>query len=125
AVHLADGCLIDCAIDDWQFRRAAAVFADSGYGEAATELRKLYATEWSPPIGSGNVLKSGRPEIYPKLEQGAALPGKRHAEHERLMQTLGVRSALIAPIESRGRVVGAITLLSTRAARVLGSDEMA
>jgi signal transduction histidine kinase len=123
-MRLADGCFIDYSEDDWTFRRAAVALANPECNGLVEDLTLRYSTEYSLPLGSGNVLRTGVPEIYPALNLDS-LPGKRDAEFTRITQALGARSLIVAPIESRNRIVGAITLISTQPTRLLGANELA
>jgi serine phosphatase RsbU (regulator of sigma subunit) len=70
------------------------------------------------------VIRTGRsihyPEIPDDLLSGLAVDG----EHLDLIRSLGFRSAMVVPMRSRGRVLGAITFVSSRPERLYDEDDL-
>ena len=110
---LADYCLIDEALPDGGLRRIARAHVDP-----VKERTALYATLYHPP-GEENtdhpvlrVVRTGAPvlvrEVTPTTLEGIA----HDDDHRRRLEVLALRSYIMAPLVARGRVLGAITLVS-------------
>lgn len=110
---LADYCLIDEALPDGGLRRIARAHVDP-----VKERTALYATLYHPP-GEQNadhpvlrVVRTGAPvlvrEVTPTTLEGIA----HDDDHRRRLEVLALRSYIMAPLVARGRVLGAITLVS-------------
>ena len=113
---LADCCIVDILEgprdDHRRIRRVASTHADPRTASALREIARANALDWSTPSRVVDVLRGGTP--YVESEQsagdaiGAALP---------LARALNPRSVMIVPLVARDRVVGAMTFISTDAAR--------
>ncbi len=113
---LADWCYVDIVEDDGTIRRVAAAHADPAKAADAAELRRF------PPLpGSAHpvieVLRTGRPLVV--AQPPATLPAQatRDAEHLALAARLGLGSYMVVPLRARGRILGAITFLTSDSAR--------
>jgi PAS domain S-box-containing protein len=113
---LADWCYVDILEDDGTIRRLAAAHADPAKAELAAELRRF-----PPAPGSAHpvveVLRTGRPLVV--APPPATLPAQitRDAEHLALAERLGLGSLMVVPLRARGRILGAITFLTSDPAR--------
>lgn len=96
--------------------------------EAAKRLRELiglrYPLDRSAPVGMHRVLRTGEPELVsevtePWLRLAVPAPERDLAIHE-----LEARSVVIAPLVTRGRTLGAITLVRAAAAPRYGTGDL-
>jgi signal transduction histidine kinase len=123
--HLSDACLIDVVEADGSVRRAAAAHRDAARDERARSLLGRLPPEPAPNGPLARLLRGGRPEFYPRLPEGvlaalAPTPGAAAA-----LRDLGTRSALLLPLEARGRTLGLLTLLSEPARAPSGAADRA
>jgi serine phosphatase RsbU (regulator of sigma subunit) len=87
-----------------------------------------YPIDLSAPQGVGAVLRTGRPEFIPAVDEAMLAAGAKSAEHHQLMQRIGFGAVLILPLPVRGRVVGALALTNstgrsmTQTERVLAEE---
>ncbi len=120
---LADWCVLDLVEADGRIRRVATAHADPEKRRWAREVSERYPPERDgSPVG--RVLASGRPfltsDISPELLAAAA----RDEEHLKILHELAPRSALVAPLEARGEVFGALTLVSAESGRRYTDEDL-
>ncbi|MDB4871827.1 MAG: ATP-binding region ATPase domain protein, partial [Gemmatimonadales bacterium] len=65
------------------------------------------------------------PEVYPDITDEMLVASARDEDHLGLMRELRFRSALIVPMNARGRTLGALTLVSTDSGRRYGDEDVA
>lgn len=107
---LADWCSVEMVEGD-DVKHLAVAHTDPEKVHWALELRRKYPPERGRPQGLWQVLRTGRPELYPEitkdlLEQSAVDPA-----HLEIMRQIGMKSALIVPLIAGGKPLGGITLV--------------
>ncbi|WP_211194294.1 PAS domain-containing sensor histidine kinase [Pyxidicoccus fallax] len=115
---LADGCCVDVPGPDGQVRRIAMAHVRPALLELTQAFHARFPIRMEDTSGIGRVLRVGVTEFIPDLSpalQEQALAG----EPERLQASLalGVKSYISVPLISRGRVLGALTLVNTESTR--------
>jgi serine phosphatase RsbU (regulator of sigma subunit) len=112
---LADWCSIDL-VDEGAIRQVRIAHADPGRHELLTQLRRRLPPALDATSGSGAVIRSGRTQfladIPPELVQSI-----EDAEGRALLDQLGLRSAITAPLTAQGRPLGALTLVYAESGR--------
>jgi PAS domain S-box-containing protein len=85
---------------------------DSKKAEWAKKYRSQHSVSWDENYGIGQVVRTGEPEIYPRVtpEQVKTIANTRHREAAELMH---VHSAMLVPLQYYGRVLGVMSLLRT------------
>jgi PAS domain S-box-containing protein len=118
---MADWCIVHLLDEDGSIRWLALAHGDPAKEAVARELQARYpATE-----GVARVLKTGLPEFYPNIPESQRMTRARDPEHLRLLQELDSRSVMIVPLAARGRMLGAVSLISTQPGRVYGDADLA
>jgi signal transduction histidine kinase len=118
---LADWCIVHLLEDDGSIRWLALAHGDPAKEALARELQERYpATE-----GVARVLRSGTAEIYSQIPEEQRRARARDAEHLRMLRALDSRAVMIVPLAARGRMLGALSLISTRPDRVYGAADLA
>ncbi|MBX3192054.1 MAG: GAF domain-containing protein [Labilithrix sp.] len=108
--ELADWCIVDLVED--RVRKALAVaHSDPAKVAMAAEYRAKYPPNENAKTGVPNVLRTGKPELYPELSDELVRSAARDEDHYRVLREL--RSVMIVPITVRGAPEGAITLISS------------
>ncbi|HET9003515.1 MAG TPA: ATP-binding protein [Gemmatimonadaceae bacterium] len=115
--RLADWCAVDVVDGPDRVKRIAVAHVDPAKAEWAHELNERYPVRLSEPIGLGNVLRTGKPELYADITEEMLVAGARDEEHLRITRELGIRGVIYVPIFSRGEVVGVMTLVSAESGR--------
>src|SRR6185436_130491 len=78
-------------------------------------LQRRHPPRWDSPHPATQVLKTGQPMVFPDVSDEVLRRMSEGDEHRRLAQALGAKSGLCVPLESRGRVLGALTAGSAQA----------
>ncbi|MEA2385587.1 MAG: hypothetical protein QOH72_5558 [Solirubrobacteraceae bacterium] len=102
--EMADLCSVDVATPSGRIRNVATTHADPEHAPGPAGSRQ------PPPFaasGIGEVLKTGRPQLYPTV----AAPG--------------ITSAMVVPLTARGRTLGALTLATDGSGRTFDADDLA
>ncbi len=116
--RLADWCAVEIVSDDLRGTESIAVaHVDPAKVALAEELAKRYPTPADAPTGVPNVIRTGRSEIYSEISEELLVAGAIDAEHLRLLRELHLRSAMIVPLQARGRVLGAMTFVFAESGR--------
>jgi PAS domain S-box-containing protein len=122
---LADWCAVDVVEDDRTLKRLAVAHVDQEKVEWAYELQKRYPPDMDAPRGIPNVLRTGESEIYPEIADEMLVGAAVNAEHLKIMRDIGFTSAIIAPLVTQGRTLGAITFITAESRRIYGQDDLA
>jgi PAS domain S-box-containing protein len=111
AGQVADWCAIEVLEDDGSVRLAAFAHSDPAKQRLGEELIRRYPSAGERGRLRG-ALASGRSELRRELSDVEVAGAGRDPEHLEALLELGLRSALAVPMIARGRVVGAISLVS-------------
>jgi PAS domain S-box-containing protein len=123
---LADWCAVDLVEPGTEtLTRVAVAHVDPAKVALALELGGRYPPDPRTPRGRLHVMRTGRAEFYPELDEAQTLAGARDAEHARVLRQLALRSAILAPIAVGGRVLGVLTLVYAESERRYSSDDLA
>ena len=106
----ADWCIIDLVEAGGAIRQAAAAHVDPAKEQRARALRRRFPPEAEPERGAW-VIRTGKPELFPELEDIEWLAGALGAEHPEFLRELGARSYLSVPLRGRKGVIGAMSLV--------------
>jgi signal transduction histidine kinase len=122
--HMADWCVIDILGKDG-FERLSVVHKDPQKKQLAEYIEKNFPPDSSSPDGVGKVLRTGERQIYEHISQAQALKTARNnPELNSLINQLVIDSYLSIPIISRGKVLGAITLVHGESGRTYSSFDL-
>jgi PAS domain S-box-containing protein len=121
---IADWCVVD-VVDDGRIRRVSIGHSDPVRAEFAREYLHRYPPDPDAPAGVARVLRTGDPELLPEIPEERLREVARDEEHFRILKELGMRSAMIVPMISRGRILGAISLVAAELGRHYDQDDLA
>jgi signal transduction histidine kinase/CHASE3 domain sensor protein len=110
---MADWCAIDLVQPDGQIRQAIVAHRDEEKVRWAKELRKRYPPDYGAATGVGQVIRSGKPEMYSDISDDMLATGAQDDNHLSILRELGIKSALVVPMIARGRTLGSLTLISS------------
>jgi PAS domain S-box-containing protein len=118
---LADWCAIEVLEEDGTVRLAAFAHRDSEKQRLGDELARKH-----PPSASRlrGALASGRSELRVELSDEEVAAAGRDPESLIALLELGLRSALAVPMIARGKVVGAISMVSGDDSRRFREDDL-
>jgi PAS domain S-box-containing protein len=121
--RLADWCAVDVVDDNEGFHRVALVHRDPQRAEWAREFQKRFSAKAAAPHGVAHVMRTGKAKIYTDIPDSMLIALAQDAEHFKILQELGLASAMVVPLVARGRTLGAITFASENPAhRYTDSD---
>jgi signal transduction histidine kinase len=116
--------VVDTAADDHDIRRIAVLHPDPRKQELARRLHANYPPQPEDFIGAPRVIRTGRPEMVFAVPDEALVAQARDPEHLDLLRALGIESYVVAPMVARGRVLGAITIVTAEAGRRFGDIDL-
>jgi signal transduction histidine kinase len=122
--ELADGCVIHAQDHDGTMRLLAALHAEKDCEAALRTLHRREADGVASEEGPWNVLRSGEPELL--VDAGTHyLARSRDVGERQLLERVELGSSLSAPMIFHQRLLGAITLFTTRYGRRLTERDLA
>jgi PAS domain S-box-containing protein len=121
---VADWCAIDLLDSEGRVGTSTVSHKDPARVRLAEELRERYPPDLSSDRGLGGVLKTGEPQIYPEIPDELLRESAQDEEHLRRIRELGMKSAIVAPLPVRGRIIGAITVISAESGERYGPEEL-
>ncbi len=122
--RLADWCSVEL-LQDGALEQLAVAHRDPAMVVRARELRREYPPDLAAPSGIGNVIRTGKPELYKSLTPALLERTARNEEHRALLMQLAMRSAMIVPLATGRTVLGALTLISTEGSPQYTEDDLA
>lgn len=112
--HFSDACVVDLVQDD-EIHRALSRHRDPRFKEDFERSFQKYPPRMTSKHASAQVINSGKPLLIRELDSIG--PYSENEEHEELIRRVGVKSAIVVPLESRGQIIGAMSFASTGAQR--------
>jgi len=100
--RLADWCVVHVAAEDGAISPVAIAHVDPTKVELATKLQRRYPPDPTAPSGVPEVLRSGRPQLYPRIDDATLVAVARDADHLAALRDVGMVSAMIVPLVARG-----------------------
>ena len=114
---LADWCAVDMLSDDGRIERLAVAHPDPQRLARVLELGERWPPRLDAPGSFGEVVRSRQALMVRDITPEMLVAGARDADHLELLQSLGLRSAMIVPFVARNRVLGALTLALSESGR--------
>jgi signal transduction histidine kinase len=115
--RLADWCAVDVMDDNKGFHRVALVHRDPSRLQWAREFQSRVTQNAAAPHGVAHVMRTGKAKIYTDIPDSMLIALAQDAEHFKILQELGLASAMVVPLVARDRTLGAITFASENPAR--------
>jgi PAS domain S-box-containing protein len=122
--RIGDWCAVDLLEEDGTTRPVVVAHVDPEKVDWAIELREKYPPDPREDRGVRKVLKTGESELYPVIPRELLVESAVDEEHLRLIDEIGMTSAMIAPLTARGRTLGAITFVSAESGRAFDEDDL-
>jgi serine phosphatase RsbU (regulator of sigma subunit) len=123
---LGDWCAIQLPGEAGRAPEIQVAHADPARLELAQELMRRYPPDFTdeddPTV---QVMSSGKPLLLSVIPDELLRRAARDEEHLRMIQNLGLRSAIIVPLRARGRVFGALALIQAESGRRYRAPDLA
>ena len=110
---LADWCIVDLRDEGGVARRVAVAYADPSQAELARELLAFAPSETTRRTRRAGACHGRSRCSSPTSPMATSPSAAQTPEHLRLLQAVGVLSAIVVPLRSGGRIHGAMTLATT------------
>jgi PAS domain S-box-containing protein len=91
----------------------------------ARDLRKRFPYDPDAQTGVPAVIRTGRSEFYPEIDDEVIERADPSAEKRDIVHHLALRSAITVPLEKRGRILGAIQFVNVESSRRYTVDDLA
>jgi PAS domain S-box-containing protein len=115
--EIADWCTVDIADEMHSpHRRLAVAHVDPAKTEYAWELYRKYPSDPENDQVAA-VMRTGKPQLVSIIPEGMLEALVKDEEQLRIVHELGIFSWMIVPLRSRGRVLGAISFVSSDSQR--------
>ena len=130
--ELADWCTVDLVDDDGRAVGLVAVaHQDPKREEWARGLRQRHEVQLDAPGGLARVIRTGESLLVPVVTRELLEASTEDALAQDVLEQVGFRSVIIAPLSARGSTIGALTLVWSDSERhydqrdVLFAEELA
>jgi len=122
--EVADWCAVDLVDDDGDRLPVAVAHVNPDRLSLAEELRGYEPERLDPEQGLGLVFRTGESLLYPEIPEAMLLEAAVDERHMELLREVGLHSALVVPMKLGGRVLGALTLVSSESGRALDDSDL-
>jgi PAS domain S-box-containing protein len=114
---LADWCAVDVLDEHGSVERLAVEHSDPEKVALAFGLQERNPPDPDASRGVRKVLQTGEPDMMEEIPEELLDQIAVDAEHREMMRKLGLKSYMVVPMIARGRMHGAITLVSAESGR--------
>ncbi|MGH2677198.1 MAG: PP2C family protein-serine/threonine phosphatase [Actinomycetota bacterium] len=122
---LADWCAITTFGPDGTTLTQEVAHVDPKKEKLVRDMSTMYPPDLSDPTQPlAQVLRTGRAIAILKVSEEQLAAGARDGEHLRAIRALDLRSAVIAPLQARGRTFGAMTMVMAESGRLYRSQDL-
>lgn len=121
---LAGWCMVELVEGSGSVRRHI-FHGDPNKRRLADELEERYPPDPGPSRPASKVIRTGQAEIYAEASDMVRADRSGDAQYLEVLRALGADSTMIVPFMARGRMLGALTLVSTRPGRRYQSADLA
>lgn len=114
--RLADWCIVQVVDEHDGIRPVEVAHRDPAKVELAWEL----ARRWHSPSRDGtaaHAVRTGEATLVPRIDRGILASRAVDNDHLRAMESLGLCSGITVPLQARGRVLGALTVISAESGK--------
>jgi PAS domain S-box-containing protein len=110
--RLADWYSVSILDTHGNVRTLATHHSNPSQMELAKSFAEGYPADLQAPTAIGQVLRTGRPLLLANITETFLTSHLQDAEQRRVVQELGIRSAIIVPLLVRGRTFGTLAFMS-------------
>lgn len=121
---IADWCSVEMYDELSGFKQVAVAHKDPKKVKQAKEYRKAAPPDIDAPTGVARVIRTGVAEHIPVISDEVSKSVVKDDKILKLEQDLGLYSAMIVPLNIRGKIVGAISFISAEQKRIFDEDDL-
>lgn len=115
--ELADWCAVDVLEWTQGVTRAAISHPDPELLAFAQDVWQRWPADASRPGAVRSMLEQRAPILVPEVTEEILAGAAQDPEHLEALRRIGMRSAIVAPLEARGEVLGAISFVQADSGR--------
>jgi PAS domain S-box-containing protein len=115
--ELADWCSVEVVTDGGRLERKALAHVNPEVRQRAIDLATRYPPDPDAPQGVYHVVRTGQPELYPDIPDEMLRAAAVDEAHYDEIIAIGMRSAIVVPMTTRGGTLGALTWVNGRSGR--------
>jgi PAS domain S-box-containing protein len=120
---LGDICIID-VLHGAEIRRVSAVHADPGRQHLVDRLRDDFAPAVASTHPAASVVRGGRSEVEAEMSEEFLRSMTHDDKHYAIVRELQFTSYICVPLAARGRILGAMTLVSAGSGRQFTPEDL-
>jgi len=122
--YFADWCSVDLLNEDGSISRVAVAHSNPEKVRWAWELAKRFPRQLDDGYGISQVLKTGQSEIVMNITDEQLQASVPNPEYLEILQGVGLKSCILAPLRAHGRVLGVISFVFTESNRHYGMEDL-
>jgi len=123
--YFADWCSVDLLNGDGTISRVAVAHADPDKVQLGWELAQRFPRHLDDGYGISQVMKTGQSELAIDITDEQLTATVLNPEYLEILQSVGLRSCIITPLQARGRVLGSISFVFTESNRRYSLTDLA
>lgn len=121
---IADWCAVDILERGGNLARLAVAHVNPAKVRFAQEVEARYPSDPTSPNSVQSIVRSGKPLLMEEIPETILIAAAVDEEHLRLIQELGLKSAMVVPLRARGKTFGAITFVAAESDRRFGPKDL-
>ncbi|HEX5780396.1 MAG TPA: SpoIIE family protein phosphatase [Solirubrobacteraceae bacterium] len=121
---VADWCAVDVLVGD-ELQRVAVEHVDPARVSLAREVQERYPPDPASETGAYGVMRRGRAELYRDIPDELLVQAAVDEHHLELLRSVGLRSAIVAPMTLRDRVLGVVSFIAAESERRFDEHDLA
>ncbi len=123
--RMGDWCGVDIIEPNGDVRQLAVAHVDPEKVAYAHRLREKYPPNPADVHGLYGVIKTGRSELIAEVTDELLAASVKDAEQLEVIRTLGLRSWLVVPLVTHGKILGALSLVRSETGSPYGPADLA
>jgi PAS domain S-box-containing protein len=122
--YFADWCAVDLLNEDGSISRVAVAHSVSEKMQLGWELAQRFPRHLEDGYGISQVVKTGQSEIAIAITDEQLTAAVPNLEYLEILRGLGLKSCIIAPLQARGRVLGAVSFVFAESNRHYSMEDL-
>jgi signal transduction histidine kinase len=123
--RLADWCFIELLDENGAIVPTAIAHRDPDKVALVRRVLERYPLDPNAPHGTGKVLRTGQPELVPKIPDEWFEALAQDADHLRAVREVGMHSYVSVPLMVRSKTIGVLSLVSAESAKEYERKDLA
>jgi signal transduction histidine kinase/CheY-like chemotaxis protein len=121
--RLADWCVIQVVDEHGRIKPVEVAHRDP----AKVDLAWSLARRWHAPYEYGtaaDAVRTGKSTLVSRIDRGMLAARARDEEHLQALESLGLNSGITVPLQARGRILGALTVMSAESKKIFERQDL-